>query len=242
MQEDKKTYVQIWQEAFEHYKRHDPRPGYSDGFFTLRRHDFKMYPALEKFKGELSQQSTEIEREEIIQKWLDSGQLKNNNHSFRNYLVDELKKNNRYRKETEPSAKKGPIYYTGIVYRGCRLSPDVVFREGFNQKFISTSKNPKISKIYSERIWTNSIAGSLVPSSHGYIYKINLRSTKGIDQDATLGYQEEKLGKKEVLVHDTIVPEDIMGLVNEHGQLIQKNLFYRADPEVKERIGTSLAH
>ncbi|HVV67984.1 MAG TPA: hypothetical protein VHE99_02950 [Gammaproteobacteria bacterium] len=229
-------YKDVWEKAFERYKSQDSRPGFQMTLFSHFRHKFTLYPALAEFKQELEDEKSE-NSEQIMIKWLkDEEKLKNNEHSFRNYLIDELQKEFPNDDKWNKLSKHHIKFYTGIVYRGTPEHPSYVFQNGFKdtQKMndvryyipltgsghigVSTSKDIRIALNY-----TRGAVGYMgFTAGRGYLYKINLRSSNGIDLD-TMGGSS----KREVNVIGGISREDVMGIVNAKGEITHANPNYK---------------
>jgi hypothetical protein len=250
-----KTYIAAWDDAFRRYQNREQRPGYLFGWMSRVRHSYALYPALREFKKELSEEKDKGKCKNIIKKWLQDPRLKQNDHSFRSYLLDELQKNFKTEgwRDTHPL-----IFYTDIVYRGTHAHPDVVFKNGFTSKIkdvrayaclegngsigISTSKSPGQADGYQRIIYTLMGAVNMIEGG-GYVYQINLRKKQGIDlhtmylriADEKNVYHHSIMSKQEVNVIGSIAPEDIMGYgIVQNGQYIEqlKNPAYQANKDI----------
>lgn len=225
----KQILIEAFNDALKNYTRKRDR-GYKMGLFSKWRHRFSKTEKLAKLERELLSSSNEIALSVIIEHLL-SKDATFHNHSFNNYLIDELKKSIKHIDWdcfTSTPIKK----YRGPLYRGTSQSPEKIFSEGFNEinhsflikdylKFKSNSTGISTSKDFdcAMEYATNNKRSS---RKH-YIYAINYRDDNGYDiletgkasglnfnsffhKDRISGWK-----KREVNIKDAIRSIDIIG-------------------------------
>jgi len=242
------SYLQIYQQALDHYIAQTERTHpslidknikkiYPFGFFSRLRHSQKEYVALQHLREQLAQQAEQgIAATQIIRAHFTDKKNKWNNHSFNNYLLDEIRKsvsNETWEKDWQCFDKKPIVYYKGFLFRGTNYPPEKGFHLGLYEnntsksleKYIkdmsgaigiSTSKSFDIAHYYAlphinlkneaQQTWYES-----------YIYLIDYQGELGIDLKATFKRRHQILSaffsanKEEVNVIHSIPAHDIIG-------------------------------
>ncbi|MCF6766204.1 hypothetical protein L3V82_10510 [Thiotrichales bacterium 19S3-7] len=231
-----KSYVEIFNLAFEAYSNAKERDGYPNGFLTFFRHSLKKNDHLNNLENNLIQQDNDEKSMALLREYFKSERTTFNNHSFSLYLLDMLEE---YRpldenwQECYPNDKK-IVFYTGRLYRGTLQGSRDAFTNGIVCEEshaiedyasdtpcgigVSTSKEEKIASGYANKIYRHHSQVKAVELS-GYTYHINYRDTGGIDLEATHRQRGNGIvlnvtrvkDKKEVNIIGKISPEDIEG-------------------------------
>jgi hypothetical protein len=208
------------------------------GFFSGWRHSLKQYPALLDLRARLESDSSadQVMAMTAIKAHFADENNKWNNHSFNNYLLDEIKKN---ASAAEWSLNwkeydKAPIeYYRGILFRGAGTPPASAFKNGMAEETssvsidsyikdmngaigVSTSKDFGIAHAYAlPQIRANRDFEFV--RSEAYIYVMDYQGSVGLDLQQTFLARGKKIAaylsgnKAEVNIIGRIPPEHIIG-------------------------------
>lgn len=242
---------------------------YTFGLFSYFRHKCEEYDALKTLRAELQKDLSEdqaVARLAIIQHFEDK-KHRWNNHSFNNYLLDEIKQHvtDKEWKETWERFDTQPIiYYKGVLFRGTGTAPAHAFKHGMVESNDSRSIDAYIKDmngaigVSTSKVFSVAQGYALPPIdprkewvyfwSESYIYLIDYQGTRGIDLERTFRARGkniaaylsgEKTGKAEVNVIDSIEAEHIVGAfyVNRAGAIR-----WHANPHLnEERAGQVLS-
>lgn len=227
----KKNLLNAFNNALKNYCQKQER-GYKFGFFSKWRHSFAKTPKLILLEQNLiASQNDEAALMVVILHLLSPGATFNN-HSFNNYLIDELQKSELNQIDWACFTPTAIKTYKGVLYRGTSQPPHKIFAEGFKElkssnfiedylKFrnnkigISTSKDFDCASSYA--------LNNKRTNQQRYIYVINYRNVlgydilesgkaRGLSFNAWL-HKDRQSGwsKKEVNIKGIIAKEDIVG-------------------------------
>jgi hypothetical protein len=228
-------YSDIFNRAFNNYRKRNNRPGSPVTIFDWARHSHAKYPRLEQLDQEINERKDDaaLQKEAIIL-FLTDPDTSFRSRSFSRYLLDEL-----YGLDPKGGwGKYDPTVikaFKGIVYRGCTTHPGFAFNKGIIggplrssvEDYIndmtgswgtSTSKVYEVAEVYVTPQWRPNMTFVYEPDGTKYVYKINYRGTKGIDIYETYrsrcnSYRSFLAKQKmEVNILETIPAKDIMGV------------------------------
>lgn len=234
---------------------------YTFGLFSYFRHSCEEYDELKVLRAQLEADNSleQAEARLAVIRHFEDKKHRWNNHSFNNYLLDEIKKSvtdaewsetwNRF--DTQPI-----IYNKGLLFRGTGAKPDQVFKHGMVESNNSKSIDDYIkdmngsigvstSKLFSVAY------GYALPNidprkewvdfwHESYIYILDYQGTRGIDLEHTFRARGRniaaylsglKTGKAEVNVIGSIEPTHVVGAfyVNREGVIR-----WHANPDFNE--------
>lgn len=226
----KRKLIQAFNDALENYVAKKNR-GYKMGLFSNWRHSFSKTKKLKDLEYTLLNSKNDENALSIVIEHFLSKKATFNNHSFNNYLIDELKKSI-LQIDWDCFTSKAIKKYKGPLYRGTSQPHEKIFQEGFKElssstliedylKFrnshigISTSKDFDCAMEYA--------LNNKRSSNERYIYAVNYRDSNGYDILQTgkarglnfnsLFHRDRRSGwrKQEVNIKEKISNLDIIG-------------------------------
>lgn len=224
---------------------------YTFGLFSYFRHSCEEYDELKTLRAQLQADLSDeqINAKLAIIRHFEDKKHRWNNHSFNNYLLDEIKQSvtdiewqeswNRF--DTQPI-----IYKKGLLFRGTGAKPAHVFKSGMVESNDSRSIDDYIKDmngaigVSTSKLF--SVAhGYALPNidprkewvdfwHESYIYVLDYQGTRGIDLELTFRARGRTIaayfsglatGKAEVNVIGSIEPEHVVGAfyVNREGAI-----------------------
>lgn len=222
---------------------------YTNGILTYFRHSNNEYDELKTLRAllEADNSDEQVNAKTAVIRHFENKKHRWNNHSFNNYLLDEIKKSvsDIEWKETWNRFDTQPIIYNkGVLFRGTGAKPAHVFKHGMVESNdsrsiddyikdmngaigVSTSKSFSVAMGYAlpnidpRKEWVDFWHES-------YIYVLDYQGTRGIDLELTFRARGRNIaayfsglttGKAEVNVIGNIEPEHVVGAfyVNREG-------------------------
>lgn len=211
------------------------KPIYTFGLFSWFRHSRIEYPTLNLLRQQLEVDESEKQSFAVEAIKEHFRKTKWNNHSFNNYLLDEIRKN--VNDETWDEHWKAfdmnPIvYYQGLLFRGCGIAPEIAFAEGLGESNtslsiddyiasrngsigVSTSKSFDVAYCYAlPQPHLQNAYEPWWPSS--YVYVLDYQQDGGIDLEETFKARGKNIAaslannKEEINIIKSVSPEDIV--------------------------------
>jgi hypothetical protein len=208
------------------------------GLFSGLRHGQKEYPALLELRARLESDLSPDQAIAMAAIKAHFGDEKNkwNNHSFNNYLLDEIKKNvsdAEWSLHWKQYDKAPIVYYQGILFRGAGTPPVIAFKNGMTEETSSDSIDDYI-KDMNGAIGVSTTKdfgiayGYALPHirpnrefelsrDEAYVYVLDYQGSVGIDLQQTFLARGKKIaaylsgGKAEVNIIGRISPEHMIG-------------------------------
>ena len=209
---------------------------YTFGFFSWLRHSQTEYPALIRLHEQLEKDTSDDQLPAIRAIKEHFGKTKWHNHSFNNYLLDEIRSaaNDETWSDVLRLYDKNPIvYYRGILFRGCGTPCSFAFTQGLVEPNtaisleayidhasgsigLSTSKEFEVA--YGYALPQVHLQNDYEPWWHSsYVYVIDYQGDYGIDLEATFKARQQGFAanfahnKAEINIIKKVSPDDIVG-------------------------------